>query len=336
MDIQQIKSLLVPGKNVVITTHKSPDGDAIGSSLGLYNLLISKNINCNVIVPNDFPDFLGWIKNTDKIVVVDNDAEKAKELVEKADVIFCLDFNALHRIDELGEWVGARVGEKDCFKVMIDHHQEPEDFANITISDTSKSSTCEMIYDFIEDLGWDDFITPDIGAAIYTGIITDTGSFKHRGTSARSHEVAAKLIKKGVDNSLVHQTIFDSNKISRLKVLGRCLDKMEFVEELGCAIFSISNEDTEELNIQKGDTEGIVNFGLSVKEVTCAVIFKQDGDRVKLSVRSKGDLNVSQFAKTNFEGGGHINAAGGINYDTLENTVNKFKTAFKAYKIANA
>lgn len=335
MDIQKIKSLLVPGKNIVITTHKSPDGDAIGSSLGLHNLLISKNINSTVIVPNEFPDFLHWIKNTESIVVVDNQPEEAKKIVENADVVFCLDFNALHRIDELGEWVGARVGENDCFKVMIDHHQEPEEFADITISDVTKSSTCEMIYDFIESLGWENEITPEIGEAIYTGIVTDTGSFKHKGTTARSHEVAAKLIGIGVDNSKIHQIIFDSNKISRLKVLGRCLNNMEFIPELECAIFCVSNEDMEELQIQKGDTEGIVNFGLSVKEVQCAVIFKEDGDRVKLSVRSKGDFNVSLFAKTYFEGGGHINAAGGINFDNLENTVKKFKTSLKEYKENN-
>lgn len=312
-------------KNIVITAHKSPDGDAIGSSLALYNMLRSMDLNVDVIIPDAFPDFISWIEGCDQITVVEDDAEKARNLVKKAGLIFCLDFNALHRINELGEWVG----ESSAYKVMIDHHQSPDDFADWTISDTSKSSTCEMIYDFFEWLGWDGKVNDKIGEAIYCGIMTDTGSFRFPSTSARTHQIVAKLIEAGVSNSAVHQKVNDSNTITRIQTLGRCLNNMEYLEKQHTTIFKVNLKDFEELQIKKGDTEGIVNYGLSIGNVLVSAMFKEDFDKVKISFRSKGEFDVNQFARNYFNGGGHKNAAGGMSTENLETTIENFKKHIK-------
>lgn len=322
---KDFKTALKNASNIIITTHKSPDGDAIGSSLALYNMLIQKGFNTNVIVPDKFPDFISWMSNANSIVVQEDDENKAKELVDKADIIFCLDFNALHRIDTLGDWVG----EKAAYKVMIDHHQSPDDFADWMISDTGKSSTCEMIYDFFALLDWKNDITPEIGECIYCGIMTDTGSFRFPSTTSETHDIIADLIRRGVDNSGVHQKVNDSNTISRIQILGKCLNHMEFVQEAHTTIFSVALDDFENFNLKKGDTEGIVNYGLSIGEVLVSVMFKEDVDKVKISFRSKGEFNVNEFARKYFNGGGHKNAAGGISTESLDDTINTFKKHIK-------
>ena len=322
---KDFKTALKNASNIIITTHKSPDGDAIGSSLALYNMLIQKGFNASVIVPDKFPDFISWMSNANSIVVQEDDENKAKELVDKADIIFCLDFNALHRIDTLGDWVG----EKAEYKVMIDHHQSPDDFADWMISDTGKSSTCEMIYDFFALLDWKNDITPEIGECIYCGIMTDTGSFRFPSTTSETHDIIADLIRRGVDNSGVHQKVNDSNTISRIQILGKCLNHMEFVQEAHTTIFSVALDDFENFNLKKGDTEGIVNYGLSIGEVLVSVMFKEDVDKVKISFRSKGEFNVNEFARKYFNGGGHKNAAGGISTESLDDTINTFKKHIK-------
>ena len=214
---------------------------------------------------------------------------------------------------------------------MIDHHQRPEDFTDFCISDTSKSSTCEMIYDFIEFLGYTEEIDEAIAECIYCGLVTDTGSFRHPGTSARTHQIVAQLIAKGLNNSLVHQKLFDNNTVSRVKVLGYCLNSMEIVPEIESAIFSMSEKTAQDLNMKKGDSEGVVNFGLSISTVKCAAFFREDDGKIKISFRSKNDLDVSIFAQEYFEGGGHKNAAGGISLLTLEDTILKFKKSMLTY-----
>jgi phosphoesterase RecJ-like protein len=316
---------LKEASSIVITTHKSPDGDAIGSSLALYNMLTKKGFNATVIVPDQFPDFISWMTSADEIIVQETNEELAKSKVDSADIIFCLDFNALHRIDTLGDWVG----EKEAYKVMIDHHQSPDDFANWTISDTSKSSTCEMMYDFFVLLNWQDEIDAQIGECIYCGIMTDTGSFRFPSTTSATHEIIADLIKKGVDNSSVHQKVNDSNTISRIQVLGRCLNNMEYLESSKTTIFAVSLKDFEELNVKKGDTEGIVNYGLSIGDVLVSAMFKEDYDKVKISFRSKGEFDVNLFARKYFNGGGHKNAAGGMSEESLKDTIEKFKNHIK-------
>jgi phosphoesterase RecJ-like protein len=322
MELQELKSILNNQPSVFIVTHKSPDGDAIGSSLGLAGVLKKKGCDVTVVAPSEYPKFLRWIKGNEDVLVWGEDDEKIRESAEKANVLFCLDFNALHRIDEVGELVEKAKGKK----VMIDHHQQPDDFADFTISDTSASSTAEMVYEFIESLEYQKFMDGDIGEALYCGIMTDTGSFRFPSTTARTHRVAGKLIDNGADHSMVHRRIYDSNTKRRLKLLGYCLLNMEVLEEKNTAIFKITKSDHKTFNIQKGDTEGIVNYGLSMPKIKSSVFFREDKNIVKISFRSKDDYDVNKFARAHFNGGGHKNAAGGMSKDSLEKAIDKFKS----------
>ena len=321
MELHELKSILNNKPSVFIVTHKSPDGDAMGSSLGLAGALKKKGCSVNVIAPSEYPKFLRWIKGNEEVLVWGEDNERVKDAADKADVLFCLDFNALHRIDEVGDLVAKSKGKK----VMIDHHQQPDDFADLIISDTSASSTAEMIYEFLESLGEEKLIDGDIGEALYCGIMTDTGSFRFSSTTARTHRVAGKLIDFGADHSMVHRRIYDSNTKRRLKLLGYCLMNMEVLDNKNTAIFKITREDHKTFNIQKGDTEGIVNYGLSMPNIKCSVFFREDKNIVKISFRSKDDYDVNKFAREHFNGGGHINAAGGMSNDSLEEAIGKFK-----------
>jgi len=323
----QIQSTLIPNKKIVITTHKSPDGDALGSSLALQLLLQKKQCEVNVVVPNDFPDFLNWLPQSKQIINAEKQPDIAQKLIEESEIIFCLDYNALSRIEGMENWVE----KSKAFKIMIDHHQRPEEFTDFCISDTSKSSTCEMIYDFIEFLGYTNEINENIAECIYCGLVTDTGSFRHPGTSARTHQIVAQLISKGLNNSLVHQKLFDNNSVSRIKVLGYCLNSMEIVPEIESAIFSMSEKTAQDLNMKKGDSEGVVNFGLSISTVKCAAFFREDDGKIKISFRSKNDLDVSFFAQEHFEGGGHKNAAGGMSMMSMTETIAKFKKTMLNY-----
>jgi phosphoesterase RecJ-like protein len=329
MTNSELLSILTPNKKIVITTHKSPDGDALGSSLALQQILQKKQCKVNVVVPNDFPDFLNWLPKSNEIINAEKQSDTAQKLIEESEIIFCLDYNALNRIDGMENWVR----DSKAFKIMIDHHQRPEEFTNFCISNTSKSSTCEMIYDFIEFLGFIEDINENIAECIYCGLVTDTGSFRHPGTSARTHQIVSQLINKGLNNSLVHQKLFDNNSVSRIKVLGYCLNSMEIAPEIESAIFSMSEKTAQDLNMKKGDSEGVVNFGLSISTVKCAAFFREDDGKIKISFRSKNDLDVSIFAQEYFAGGGHKNAAGGISNLSLEETIRKFKQSMLTYNL---
>ncbi len=325
MELNELKSILNNQPKVFIVTHKSPDGDAMGSSLGLAGVLKKKGCEVTVVAPTEYPKFLTWIKGNEEVLVWGEDNEAIKKSAAEADVLFCLDFNALHRIDEVGELVNKASGKK----VMIDHHQQPDDFADLMISDTSASSTAEMVYEFVESIGEADLVDGDIGESLYCGIMTDTGSFRFPSTTTRTHHVAGEIIAKGANHAMVHRRIYDSNTQRRLKVLGHCLTKMEVLDGLKTTIFKLSKEDHANLNIQKGDTEGIVNYGLSMPHIQCSVFFREDKDIVKISFRSKDDYNVNEFARKHFNGGGHVNAAGGMSTESLEDTVAKFKKIIK-------
>tara|TARA_Y100000766_G_scaffold277619_1_gene283288 strand:+ start:178 stop:1158 length:981 start_codon:yes stop_codon:yes gene_type:complete len=321
MEFQDLRSILNNKPKVVIVTHKNPDGDAMGSSLGLAGVLKKKSCDVNVIAPTEYPDFLNWLKGNEDVLVWGKNNNHIKKHINDADVLFCLDFNALHRIDEVGELISKAKGKK----VMIDHHQQPDDFVDYMISDTLASSTAEMVYEFIEKLGDDDLLDGDIGEALYCGIMTDTGSFRFPSTTGKTHKIIGEIIEKGANHSMVHRRIYDSNTQRRLKLLGYCLMNMEVLDRYRVAIIKISKEDHKIYNIQKGDTEGIVNYGLSIPHVKCSVFFREDDGIVKISFRSKDDYNVNEFARNHFNGGGHINAAGGMSKDSLDKTIEKFK-----------
>ena len=321
MEFQELQTILNNKSKVIIVTHKNPDGDAMGSSLGLSGILKKKGCDVLVIAPTEYPDFLNWLKGNEEVLVWGKNNKHIKKSINEADVLFCLDFNALHRIDEVGELISKAKGKK----VMIDHHQQPDDFVDYMMSDTSASSTAEMVYEFIEKLGDDDLVDGNIGEALYCGIMTDTGSFRFPSTTCKTHTIVGKIIQKGADHSMVHRRIYDSNTQRRLKLVGYCLMNMEVLDRYKVAIIKVSKEDHKTYNIQKGDTEGIVNYGLSMPHIQCSVFFREDDGIVKISFRSKDDYNVNEFARNYFNGGGHINAAGGMSKDSLDITIDKFK-----------
>ncbi|MCL5246084.1 bifunctional oligoribonuclease/PAP phosphatase NrnA [Cellulophaga sp. 20_2_10] len=329
-DIKATKSLLSTPQKIVIIPHKNPDGDAIGSTLGLWHYL--KNIGQDVIViaPNNFPKFLKWMPGQEEIVIFEDDKERAQKYITDASLIFTLDFNHLSRVGFMQESLEAAEGTF----IMIDHHQAPADYAKVTYSDVSMSSTCEMVYNFIEAIDSTSKITSDIANCLYTGIMTDTGSFKYSSTTSRTHRVVADLIDKGAENLDIHNKVFDTNSPSRLHILGCALKNMVILEDYHTAYITLSQEELDQNNFKKGDTEGIVNYGLTLDNIIFAVIFIENKDEgiIKISFRSQGDFSVNEFARAHFEGGGHDNAAGGKSDFSLQETTTKFVGLLDSYK----
>ena len=308
MNYEQIGRQIEASERGVITTHRSPDGDALGSALGLALVLRKKGINAAVVVPNAFPDFLAWMSGADTIINFEDDPEKAQEVTEAASLIFCLDFNHLDRLEAYGKVVG----NVKVPWILIDHHVAPADYFEQVLSDTSASSTCELVYRFFVGMGWTDAIDEDVANCLYTGIMTDTGSFRFSSTSAATHRVVADLMDKGLRAEVVHDRVFDTNHFERLQLLGYILSKkMVYHADLHTAVIPLSLREKNRFRYQKGDTEGVVNYGLSILGSRMSVFISEEDGYCKLSLRSKGDLDVNKIARTYFNGGGHKNAAGG-------------------------
>lgn len=330
-NIDALQALLkVPGKKIVITTHHKPDADALGSSLALYWYLKKKGHIPVVISPTDYPEFLHWMSGQDEVIIFNEGKEKeSEELIEKADIIFCLDFSALHRINEVGDLVR----KAKAVKVLVDHHLEKEAFADLEFCDTSAAATAELIYEIMEALGEEAYIDECIGACLYAGIMTDTGSFKYASTSPKTHRICARLMEKGVDTASVHRFIFDTNSENRLKFLGYTLsEKLKVLQEYRTAYIALTKEDLKRFNSRTGDTEGLVNYALSMKGIVFAAIIIDRKETVKLSFRSVGDFSVNEFAARHFEGGGHKNAAGGKSDLGLQTTIEKFIALLPEYR----
>lgn len=329
-ELSEINALLTPGNKIVILTHYNPDGDAIGSSLGLKHYLREKGINAEVIVPNDFPKFLKWMPEAKKSIIGEYKRKIAFDMINEADVIFCLDFNSPSRIGILGDWLVRATGKK----ILIDHHQQPEAF-DYAYSDTVIPATSQMIYHFIEAMDDENLVNKDIAECLYTGIMTDTGGFRFRSTSATTHRIIANLIEKGADPSVITSNTWDTNTVSRLHLLSLILGRIEVVNNDDVAVLYLTRNELKELGFQKGDTEGFVNYGLSIVGVKMSAFFMEDlyEDFVKISFRSKDDVDVNQFSRNFFNGGGHINAAGGKSYDSLQGTIETFKARLKEIQI---
>ena len=326
-ELSEINHLLSPDKNIVIITHYNPDGDAIGSSLGLKHFLKNRGIDADVLVPNDFPKFLKWMPEAKKITIAEYKRKKAGEAIYNADIIFCLDFNATSRIGMLGDWVAKSWAKK----ILIDHHQQPEHFDYI-YSDVSVPATSQMVYHFIEALGEEALVDQNVAECLYTGIMTDTGGFRFRSTSADTHRIVAKLIEKGADPAAITSQTWDTNTVARLHLLALVLGRIEVVKDGKAAILWLKRDELKTYGFQKGDTEGFVNYGLSIAGTKVSAFFMEDlyEDFIKISFRSKEDTDVNQFARAHFNGGGHINAAGGKYHKSLEDTIKDFKTLIEA------
>ena len=328
--ILEITAELSKANNIVIVPHKGPDGDAMGSTLALMHFLKDKGHNANVIAPNEYPNFLKWLPGNDQVIIYEESKKLADDIIEKAEIIFTLDFNDLSRCGDMQQALEA----SEATFIMIDHHQEPANYADYTYSDTSMSSTCEMVYHFIERLRAKNKITPEIASCLYTGIMTDTGSFRFSSTTPNTHRVVADLIEKGAENSKIHQDVFDTNSESRLQLLGVALQNLKVNRQFRTTYITISQEELDAHNFKKGDTEGFVNYGLSLDGIVFAAIFienKQEGI-IKISFRSKGDFSVNTFARAHFNGGGHNNAAGGRSEMSMNDTIVEFNKLLPEYK----
>ncbi len=331
-DIQAVQLLLATPKKIAIIPHRGPDGDAMGSTLGLYHFLLKSNHQPVVIAPNEFPDFLAWLPGSENVKIFEKDKVNCTKILEESDVIFTLDFNALHRVGSEMEQVLETM--KAPF-IMIDHHQKPDDYATVTYSDTSFGSTCEMLYNFIGFLDQKAAIDKTIGTCIYTGILTDSGSFRFPGTTGNTHRIVAELIDLGVENTKIPNLLFENSSYSRLQLLGRALQNMKVLTEHQTTYTTLTQDELNTFEHVKGDTEGIVNYGLSIKGVVFTAIFIENKDEkiIKISFRSQGDFDVNEFARAHFNGGGHRNAAGGKSDISMEETVSKFENLVTKLKI---
>jgi len=326
----KFKALLKKSENIVIVTHFNPDGDAMGSSLALYNYLVKTGKQVSVITPNDYPDFLQWLPGNKKVTEYSNKPKKAASLIAKCDLIFTLDFNNYSRLEGLGDLLK----DSAAAKILIDHHQQPDNYATLMYHDVKACSTCELVYEFIVGLGGKNMIDREIAACLYTGIMTDTGSFRFDSVTPVTHHILAHLLETGIVPSDIHSAIYDTYSESRVRLLGYCLtEKMVVLPEYQTAYISLSEEELNRFQHKKGDTEGIVNYPFSIKGIRFCAFFSEGEGKIKISFRSKGKFDVNQFARKHFNGGGHINAAGGRgNVNNLAATIKEFLALLPEYK----
>ena len=327
--LEEFIQILNTSKKVVIIPHKNPDGDALGSTLALNFFLNKTGHQSSLISPNEYPDFLNWLPGQEGILKHTTETDKAVELIKAADLIFTLDFNSLGRVELLEPHINASSAKK----IMIDHHQDPSDYADIMYSDSNIGSTCEMVYNLISQLNASQ-IDQKIATCLYTGIMTDSGSFRFPSTTSKTHHVIAELINKGANHSEIHQNIYDTFTFDRLRLLGTALTNLKKIKELPVVYITISQEELNKNNFKKGDTEGFVNYGLSLVGISMAVIMIENEQEqiIKMSFRSKGAFSVNDFAKTYFNGGGHHNAAGGASKLSLSETESKFINSISKVK----
>ena len=325
--IQEIFPLLDKPTTIAITTHQKPDADAMGSSLGLYNFLIQFEHQVTVISPTNWANWVNWMPGAKSVLDFELQKQKAEAVLDNTNWLFCLDFNHFDRTKNLG----PKLASLHCTKILIDHHQEPDEKNfDYGISDTTRSSTCEMIYDFILASGYKNKINTKVAECIYAGVVADTGSFRFPSVSASVHRLVADLKDKGLLHTPVHEALYDNFLENRLRFVGNVLlNRMEIFYEYNTALIAIPKSDLLKYNIKTGDTEGLVNYPMSIQGIKLvALVIDRDEER-KWSFRSKGDFDCNTFARKYFEGGGHFNAAGGRSNDSLAETVKKFKHAMK-------
>lgn len=325
--LNEIFPLLSEPKKIAITFHQKPDADAMGSGLGLYNFLIQFGHTVSVISPTNWPSFLNWMPGAKKVLDFELQKEEALNVLEKTEWLFCLDFNVLSRTKNMEPVIEGL----NCTRILIDHHQQPQtEFFDYGWSDVNKSSTAEMVFDFIMASGNEEKINSEVAECLYAGVMTDTGSFRFNSASSDVHKMVAKLKERGLNHSQVHENLFDNFLETRYRFFGNTLlNRMELFYEYNTALIAIPQKDLIRFNVKTGDTEGLVNFPLSIKGIRLAAVIIDRGDERKSSFRSKGGFDVNSFARKYFNGGGHFHAAGGKNKEPLEEVIAKFKKAIK-------
>ena len=329
-NLDKLKDILATPKKIVITTHQKPDADALGSSLGLWNYLQLLGHEATVITPTDYPEFLNWMYgNSEVLVFNEKTPKKAVQLIEQAELIFCLDFSDLKRCSPLDKYIEKTT----CTKVLIDHHIGYNGFADFALWDTKAAAASQLIFEFIDLMGHKDLINTHIADCIYAGIMTDTGSFRFASTTSQVHRIVAQLIDIGTDTALIHDYIYDNQSEERTRFLGYALkEKMVVLPQYKTAYFVISQSELKRYNHRTGDTEGLVNYGLSIKGIRMAVTMIEKEDCIRMSFRSFGNLSVNQLAEKYFQGGGHKNAAGGRSDTSLKETEQKLREVLELHK----
>jgi len=328
-NIQKAKKLIDKYDKIIIVTHTSPDGDALGSSLGLYHFLIEYGKQVNIIVPNEFPAFLNWMPEAGAIVIAEKDFSMATELMEAAELIFFLDFNLLRRIEQL-EPLAKKSSAK---KILIDHHLDPDNFCDITISHPDISSTSELIFRFICRMGLFEYINKSCAECIYTGMMMDTGAFTFNSNSPSIYYIISELVEKGIDKDAIYSRVYCGYSTRKIRMQGYVLyRKMKIFKEYKTSLLSLSYDEHQRFRSQKGDTEGFVNIPLTIEKVIFSAFIREEKDVVRISLRSKGSFPTNQFAKEVFGGGGHLNASGGEFYGSLDDALRLFEEALPRYK----
>jgi len=320
-NFEELKNKLATPQRIVITSHANPDGDAIGSTLGLYHYLKQYGHRITMIMPTAIPSFLNWMTDYDQLLVYTQTRQFSDKIVEEADIVFSLDYNSLSRIDKMSEVVG----QSKAYKVMIDHHLNPDDYCDAVLSDTTASSTCQLVYEWVAMLQDTDQLPLVAMQSLYVGLLTDTGGFRYA-TSPRLFRIAAAMLEKGVNNNQLSDLVFNAHTVKTFSLLAYCIsERLELLEEYNTGLITLSLEDYKKFNIQRGDLEGVVNFILRIRKMRCAALIKERKGFVKLSLRSKGDFSVQQICSNHFNGGGHKNAAGGFTKLPFNKVIKKFK-----------
>ncbi len=326
--ISKVEELLNKYEKIVIVTHVSPDGDAIGSSLGLYHYLTNSGNDVNIIVPNAFPDFLKWIPGAKEIIDYEKYPDFAQKLIADAELIFCLDFNIPKRTYLMAPFLEAAKGKK----VLIDHHPDPTDFCDVVISYPQISSTSELVFRLIARMGDFEVMSYETATALYTGMMTDTGAFTYNSNNAEIYYIIGELLKKGIDKDQIYSNVYHNYSEDRYRMLGFTLcEKMKIYPEYNAALIWLTNEEQNRFNVKKGDTEGFANLPLNIKGIIFSVFIREDNDFIKISFRSQGDFPSNRFAGECYNGGGHLNAAGGEFYGTMDEAIAIFENALPRY-----
>ncbi|MGL5317945.1 MAG: DHH family phosphoesterase [Bacteroidales bacterium] len=329
--IQQTKKAISKHKKIVILAHQSPDGDAIGSSLAMYHFLLELEKDVQIIVPDGFPSFLGWLKGSGEILIYDKYPQYAQEAIEAADLILCMDFNSHHRI---GEALGQLLQASNAKKILIDHHLDPSSDFDVSLSYPSMCATGEVVFRLICRMGYFEEINRDCAEAIYTAMMTDTGRFSYNSDSPEIYYIIAELIKKGVNKDEIVRRVFQNESLDRIRLRGFIqYEKLKVLPELQSAYITLTDEEQQRFNLVKGDTEGLVNIPLDIKGINCSAFFKEDkeSNKIKVSLRSIGNIAVNELSNKYFNGGGHKNAAGGSWNGSMEEAVALFERVIADY-----
>jgi phosphoesterase RecJ-like protein len=326
--ILDLQALLSEPQKIMITTHFKPDGDALGSSLGLSLVLKSMGHEVLVISPSDFPNYLSWLPEADQIQIFPETEDFCTGFINESKLIFCLDFNHLKRINDLGRVVEKAPG----LKIMVDHHLEPQGFEDLAFWDVEASSTCQLIFRLMDTLQLMGYMNKEVATCLYTGVMTDSGSFRFPRSGPELFRIAARLIESGADNVDIYERINGTQPLNRVQFLGYCINhKLVILEEFHTAYFYIDREELKRFDIETGETDGIVNYALGIESIKLAVFFIEREEKIKLSLRSKGNFPANEIATRYFSGGGHLNAAGGESDLNLENTIKKFRSILPEY-----